>query len=73
MRKARKSQLPGLEGPPPGLGYVPIKEGPRDNGPPKVLIVGAGLGGLTLGILLHLAEVEFEIIEKASVIKPLGK
>ncbi|KAG0053744.1 hypothetical protein BGZ90_006149, partial [Linnemannia elongata] len=39
---------------------------------PKVLIVGAGLGGLTLGILLHKANIPFEIYERASVVKPLG-
>ncbi|OAQ33866.1 FAD/NAD(P)-binding domain-containing protein [Linnemannia elongata AG-77] len=39
---------------------------------PKVLIVGAGLGGLTLGMLLHKANIPFEIYERASVVKPLG-
>lgn len=40
---------------------------------PKVLIVGAGLGGLCLGILLEHAGVEFEIFEQASIFKPIGK
>lgn len=40
---------------------------------PKVLIVGAGLGGLTLGMLLHKANIPFEIYERATVVKPLGK
>ncbi|KAF9342106.1 hypothetical protein BGX26_008355, partial [Mortierella sp. AD094] len=39
---------------------------------PKVLIVGAGLGGLTLGAILERANVPYEIFEKASVLKPLG-
>ncbi|KAF8942271.1 hypothetical protein BGZ47_006654, partial [Haplosporangium gracile] len=39
---------------------------------PKILIVGAGLGGLTLGMLLHKAGIPFEIYERASVVKPLG-
>ncbi|KAF9088614.1 hypothetical protein BGX23_007235 [Mortierella sp. AD031] len=39
---------------------------------PKVLIVGAGLGGLFLGCLLEEAKVEYEIFERAAEIKPLG-
>ncbi|KAK3805681.1 MAG: hypothetical protein JOS17DRAFT_615596 [Linnemannia elongata] len=39
---------------------------------PKVLIVGAGLGGLTLGMLLHKTNIPFEIYERAAVVKPLG-
>ncbi|KAG0375313.1 hypothetical protein BGX24_009271, partial [Mortierella sp. AD032] len=39
---------------------------------PKVLIVGAGLGGLTLGMILQKANIPFEIIERASEVKPLG-
>ncbi|KAG0373979.1 hypothetical protein BGX24_010988 [Mortierella sp. AD032] len=39
---------------------------------PKVLIVGAGLAGLTLGMLLHKAGIPFEIYERAATIKPLG-
>ncbi|KAF9545269.1 hypothetical protein EC957_011142 [Mortierella hygrophila] len=39
---------------------------------PKVLIVGAGLGGLTLGMLLHKANIPFEIYERAAMVKPLG-
>lgn len=42
-------------------------------GRPKVLIVGAGLAGLTLGMLLHKASIPFEIYERAAVVKPLGK
>ncbi|KAF9109595.1 hypothetical protein BGX27_007459 [Mortierella sp. AM989] len=39
---------------------------------PKVLIVGAGIGGLTLGAILERANVPYEIFEKASALKPLG-
>ncbi|KAF9115434.1 hypothetical protein BGX27_007809 [Mortierella sp. AM989] len=39
---------------------------------PKVLIVGAGMGGLTLGLLLERIGVDFEIFERASCAKPLG-
>ncbi|KAG0069845.1 hypothetical protein BGZ90_000065 [Linnemannia elongata] len=39
---------------------------------PKVLIVGAGLGGMTLGTLLHKAGIPFDIYERASEVKPLG-
>lgn len=44
-----------------------------DDGKPKVLIVGAGIGGLTLGILLLKAGVPFEIYERTKEVKPLGK
>ncbi|KAG0325426.1 hypothetical protein BG004_003225, partial [Podila humilis] len=39
---------------------------------PKVLIVGAGIGGLMLGQLLHKGGVSFEIFERAKEIKPFG-
>ncbi|KAF8950779.1 hypothetical protein CPC16_003603 [Podila verticillata] len=40
--------------------------------PPKVLIVGAGLGGLCLGILLEHAGISYEIYEQCSIFKPIG-
>lgn len=40
---------------------------------PKVLIVGAGIGGITLGILLKKAGIDFTIYERAKEVKPLGK
>ncbi|KAG0023641.1 hypothetical protein BGZ81_008050 [Podila clonocystis] len=39
---------------------------------PKVLIVGAGIGGLMLAFLLKKGGVPFLIIERASEVKPLG-
>ena len=44
----------------------------KDPGAPTVVIVGAGLGGLTLAILLEKAKIEYLIFEKASEVKPLG-
>ncbi|KAF9394277.1 hypothetical protein CPC16_011823 [Podila verticillata] len=49
-----------------------IPKGDENSKRPKVLIVGAGIGGLTLGILLQKAGYNFEIFEKAREIKPLG-
>lgn len=40
---------------------------------PKVLIVGAGLGGLTLGAILQKSDIPYDIFERASEVKPLGK
>ncbi|KAG0013190.1 hypothetical protein BGZ82_002272 [Podila clonocystis] len=39
---------------------------------PKVLISGGGIGGLTLAILLHKANIPFLVLERAKEIKPLG-
>ncbi|KAG0273268.1 hypothetical protein BGZ95_010917 [Linnemannia exigua] len=39
---------------------------------PKVLIVGAGLGGLTLGAILQKTDIPYEIFERAPEMKPLG-
>ncbi|KAG0282526.1 hypothetical protein BGZ96_000380 [Linnemannia gamsii] len=39
---------------------------------PKVLIVGAGLGGLTLGAILQKTDIPYEIFERAPAVKPLG-
>ncbi|KAG0050216.1 hypothetical protein BGZ83_005018 [Gryganskiella cystojenkinii] len=39
---------------------------------PRVVIVGAGLGGLTLGLLLERADIPYTIVERTPVVKPLG-
>ncbi|KAF9118070.1 hypothetical protein BGW39_001498 [Mortierella sp. 14UC] len=39
---------------------------------PRVLIVGAGIGGLLLGALLEKASVPYIIFERTSSVKPLG-
>lgn len=40
--------------------------------PPRVLIAGAGLGGLFLGILLERAGIPYEIFERSTEMRPLG-
>ncbi|KAG0293463.1 hypothetical protein BGZ96_002805 [Linnemannia gamsii] len=40
--------------------------------PPRVLIAGAGLGGLFLGILLENSGIPYEIFERSAEIRPLG-
>lgn len=41
--------------------------------PPKILIVGAGLGALFLAIALEKAGIPYHIYERAATVKPLGK
>ncbi|KAG9071547.1 hypothetical protein KI688_005759 [Linnemannia hyalina] len=38
----------------------------------RVIIVGAGVGGVMLGLLLHKAGIPFDIYERAVTVKPLG-
>lgn len=38
----------------------------------RVIIVGAGIGGLMLGILLQRMDVTYQIFERAPKVKPLG-
>ncbi|KAG0211470.1 hypothetical protein BGX28_007831, partial [Mortierella sp. GBA30] len=42
-----------------------------DSDRPKVLIVGAGLAGLTLGMILQKSDIPYEIFESASAIRPV--
>ncbi|GJJ68600.1 hypothetical protein EMPS_00946 [Entomortierella parvispora] len=39
---------------------------------PTVIIVGAGLGGLTLAILLEKAGIPYKVLERSPTVKPLG-
>ncbi|KAF9176814.1 hypothetical protein BGZ50_009624, partial [Haplosporangium sp. Z 11] len=47
--------------------------GQCDNKTPRVLIVGAGLGGLMLGMILEKAGIDYCIFERAAKVKPLGE
>lgn len=38
----------------------------------RIIIVGAGVGGVMLGLLLHKAGIPFDIYERAATVKPLG-
>lgn len=44
----------------------------RSDKPLHVVIAGAGLAGLFLGILLEKAGISYEIFERSAEIKPLG-
>src|ERR1700712_1430718 len=37
-----------------------------------IIIVGAGVGGLTLGVALHAAKIPCRIFESAAEIRPIG-
>ncbi|KAF9345539.1 hypothetical protein BGX26_003018, partial [Mortierella sp. AD094] len=43
-----------------------------DSDRPKVLIVGAGLAGLTLGMILQKSDIPYEIFESTPAIRPVG-
>jgi len=52
----------------------PSKLPPSSDGKnPHTLIVGAGLAGLLLAILLEKAGIPYELFERSSEAKPLGK
>ncbi|KAF9401666.1 hypothetical protein BGX21_000980 [Mortierella sp. AD011] len=51
---------------------TPTPQGSPEHKKPHVLIVGAGLAGLLLGILLDRQGVSYEIFERSSKVKPLG-
>lgn len=55
------------------LGYLVPDRKLMHNKRPRVIIVGAGLGGLTLAMLLEKTDIPYEVIERAPVLKPLGK
>ena len=38
----------------------------------KVIIAGAGIGGLTLALMLHRRNIDVEIYEQASEVKEIG-
>ncbi|KAF9189456.1 hypothetical protein BGZ51_009567 [Haplosporangium sp. Z 767] len=38
----------------------------------KVLIIGGGIGGLTMGILMERAQIDYLILERISSIRPMG-
>jgi cation diffusion facilitator CzcD-associated flavoprotein CzcO len=39
----------------------------------KVIVIGAGIAGLFLGILLDKAGIPYDIYERAQEVQPLGK
>ena len=45
-----------------------VPEGNMD----EIIIVGAGIGGLTLGLALHAAGIPCRIFESAAEIRPIG-
>ncbi|KAF9029200.1 hypothetical protein BGZ52_009800 [Haplosporangium bisporale] len=51
---------------------IPPSATSGDPGRPKILIVGAGLAGLTLGMILQKSDIPYEIFESAPVIRPVG-
>ncbi|KAG0097694.1 hypothetical protein BGZ93_002175 [Podila epicladia] len=54
------------------LGFTRAEPNAKDLVKPKVLIVGAGIGGLMLAFLLQKGGVPFLVIERAAEVKPLG-
>jgi len=40
---------------------------------PKIIIVGAGIAGLMMGILLDKMDIPYQILERAPKVKPLGE
>ncbi|KAG0038158.1 hypothetical protein BGZ83_003205, partial [Gryganskiella cystojenkinii] len=51
---------------------IPPGATPGDPNRPKILIVGAGLAGLTLGMILQKSDIPYEIFESAPAIRPVG-
>ncbi|KAG0262252.1 hypothetical protein BG011_000158 [Mortierella polycephala] len=48
------------------------KISPRDNPAPHVMIAGAGLGGILLGVLLERIGIPYQIFERSASLRPLG-
>ncbi|KAF9193293.1 hypothetical protein BGZ50_007553 [Haplosporangium sp. Z 11] len=48
------------------------QELPATNNTPLVIIAGAGLGGLMMGLLLEKINIPYQIFERTSKVKPLG-
>src|ERR1700744_5892027 len=51
-----------------GVGFPPV----RDHRGVKVIVAGAGIGGLSAGLSLHAARVEGDGIDSAATLRPLG-
>lgn len=49
------------------------QEEPQPADTVRVMIVGAGIGGLMLAALLESASIEYSVFERAPDVKPLGK
>ena len=49
-----------------------LREEPRTMSEPDVLIVGGGIGGLSLALSLHQAGISCRVFESVPDIKPLG-
>ncbi|KAG0029273.1 hypothetical protein BGZ81_003980 [Podila clonocystis] len=70
---APDSPLPKLEPYKMAIPKPRLTEEERENlKKPKVLIMGAGIGGLMLAILLKKGGIPFTILERAKEVKPLG-
>ncbi|KAF9278765.1 hypothetical protein BGZ88_000376 [Linnemannia elongata] len=52
--------------------FAPMNDNTTKTRWPKILIAGAGVGGLTLGAILQKSDIPYEIFERAPEIKPLG-
>ncbi|KAG9319573.1 hypothetical protein KVV02_001758 [Mortierella alpina] len=54
------------------LSMAPSRPAAKPSPKPRVIIVGAGIGGVTLAILLERAGIPYNVYERAAEIKPLG-